>query len=157
MRRKLSGWLFCLALLGGLVTAHATTHLERMVLDLGGERFELEYAADPDDRRQGLMGRKRLPGGTGMLFDFPTGTQPAIWMRNMVISLDLVYIDDSGVIAGIFPEVPPCPAMPCEIYHAQKALRFVLEVPAGTAQRLGLAVGQKLDLGALTDRPPPRR
>ena len=58
-------------------------------LMLGSESFTFDVAADPETRRQGLMGRE-LADNTGMLFDFPVGTRPAIWMHNMQISLDLL-------------------------------------------------------------------
>lgn len=149
-------WLCCCLLTAGLASAFAVPALERLKVDLAGEQFELEYVADPDSRRQGLMGRRSLPEGTGMLFDFPEGTQPAIWMRNMRIGLDLLYIDASGEIVQIFRQVPPCHAMPCEIYHARQPLRFVLELPAGTADDLGLKVGESVPLGALLNQPAPR-
>lgn len=155
-RGRLLSWAFCLALLAGTAMVQAALPVQRMALDLAGASFDVEYVAEPDSRRQGLMGRKSLPPRTGMLFDFPEGTRPAIWMRNMVISLDLLYIDGNGEIAQIFRGVPPCRAMPCEIYHATQPLRFVLEVPAGTADSLGLAVGQVLSLGGLPAQPAPR-
>jgi uncharacterized membrane protein (UPF0127 family) len=144
-----------LAVIAGSAAAQSGT-TPVLELDLAGRIFQVEYVADPDTRREGLMGRTALPAGTGMLFDFPEGTRPAIWMRNMLISLDLVYIDQSGQIVQIFRQVPPCKAMPCEIYHAAQPIRFVLEVPAGTADSLSLEVGQTLALDALTARPPPR-
>lgn len=155
-------WRSAGALIGGLAlllsvcAASAGPSVERVELMLAGQRFVVEYAADPDSRRQGLMGRQNLAAGTGMLFDFPEGSQPAIWMRNMVISLDLLYLDGKGEIAQIFANVPPCAAMPCQIYHADQPLRFVLEVPAGTAQALGLEEGQILDLGELLEEPAPQ-
>lgn len=121
---------------------------------LGQETFRLQRVADPESRRQGLMGRA-LSADEGMLFDFPAGTVPAIWMRNMRISLDLLYVDDQGRIADIFAEVPPCRSMPCTIYRADRALRFVLELPAGTVDRLQLAEGQALHLEALLALPVP--
>lgn len=150
------GWLFSLVLLTGCATAQSAFTPQRVELDLAGVAFDIEYVADPDSRRQGLMGRGALPPRTGMLFDFPEGTRPAIWMRNMVISLDLLYLDANGRIVQIFREVPPCRAMPCEIYRADQPLRFVLEVPAGTADSLQLAVGQELPLGGLSDQPAPQ-
>ncbi|HSP31195.1 MAG TPA: DUF192 domain-containing protein, partial [Halomonas sp.] len=93
----------------------------------------------------------------GMLFDFPSGTVPAIWMRNMNISLDLVYIDELGQIANIFASVPPCRSMPCDIYRAERPLRFVLELPAGTAERLDLALGQQLPMDELRALPVPSK
>lgn len=157
-RNALIAWILCLGLLASLAQADTQSgaSVRTIELEIANTPFELEYVADPDSRRKGLMGRKDLPADTGMLFDFPPGTRPAIWMRNMHISLDLVYIDDRGRIAQIFSDVPPCRFMPCEVYQAQQPLRFVLEVPAGTAARLELAVGQTLPLGDLLTQPAPR-
>lgn len=127
---------------------------EWWTLPLAQETFHLQRVADPDSRRQGLMGRE-LAADEGMLFDFPVGTVPAIWMRNMRISLDLVYVDAEGRIANIFSDVAPCHSMPCAIYRADRALRFVLELPAGTARRLSLAEGQQLPMDALLALPVP--
>lgn len=54
-----------------------------------------------------------------------------------------------------FREVPPCRAMPCEIYRADRPLRFVIEVPAGTAERLGLNEGDQLQIGTRLSTPLP--
>lgn len=116
--------------------------------------FVMEVVADPDSRRQGLMGRENLPFGTGMLFDFPHGTRPAIWMRNMHISLDLVFVAANGRIAHLFERVPPCADLPCAIYQAEAPLRWVLELPAGSVDSLGLKVGDNLDLSMLPSEPP---
>lgn len=140
-----------LCLLGSSVQA------DTLEILLGGERFNLEVVADPDSREQGLMGREALEANQGMLFDFPVGTRPAIWMRNMQISLDLLYVDSLGRLVQVFPQVPPCTAMPCEVYHANRPLRFVIEVPAGTIERLGLKVGDQLDLAGRQRQPPPAR
>jgi uncharacterized membrane protein (UPF0127 family) len=152
----LRGWIFSLLLLFSFYPAYAVSSAQQVELSLADQVFLVDYVADPDSRRQGLMGRENLADGTGMLFDFPEGTQPSIWMRNMVISLDLLYIDSTGRLAQIFSDVPPCRAMPCEIYKANQPLRFVLEVPAGTAKRLELEEGQKLQLGGIVEKPAPQ-
>lgn len=117
--------------------------------------FQLELVADPESRRQGLMGRTELPAGTGMLFDFPEGTKPAIWMRNMQISLDLLFVDEQARLVHVFSEVPPCAELPCDVYQADKPLRFVIELPAGTASQLKLQPGIQLDLDGHQLSPPP--
>lgn len=150
MRNLMSGCL----MLAALSIAPAMAEEGWWELELAGQTFRLERVADPESRTQGLMGRE-LASDEGMLFDFPAGTVPAIWMRNMKISLDLVYADDQGQIAHIFPSVPPCRSMPCEIYRAERPLRFVLELPAGTAQRLDLRVGQALPMAELVALPVP--
>ena len=121
---------------------------------LGNTPFELTHVADPDSRRQGLMGVSDLPFGTGMLFDFPAGTQPAIWMRNMLISLDLVFVADTGEIRHVFSEGPPCAELPCALYQATQPLRWVIELPAGSVARLGLGEGDQLDMSELPPTPP---
>ncbi|GGJ03613.1 DUF192 domain-containing protein [Halopseudomonas pertucinogena] len=128
---------------------------ERIQARLGGHGFELELVREPEDRRKGLMGREQLAPDTGMLFDFPAGTTPSIWMRNMHIPLDLLFVDGLGTLVDVFTEVPPCTGQPCEIYQASQPLRFVIEVPAGTVQRLGLAPGDRIDLSGYQLRPAP--
>ncbi len=144
-----------LALLASVASLAAAEPSQRLEVELGGERFRLEVVDDEASRNRGLMGREALEADEGMLFDFPAGTRPSIWMRNMLISLDLLYVDEQGTLVQIFHEVPPCKAMPCEIYRAERPLRFVIEVPAGTAQRLNLQVGDQLDLGTRLATPLP--
>lgn len=122
---------------------------------LAEQSFQLELVDDPDSRRQGLMGRTELAAGTGMLFDFPAGTRPAIWMRNMQIALDLLFVDEQARLVHVFDQVPPCADLPCDVYEADRPLRFVIEVPAGTAHQLGLQPGAQLDLDGHQLSPPP--
>jgi len=139
--------------LGLVLPSQAKTLVQARLAD---QPYQLELVADPDSRRQGLMGRSELAPGTGMLFDFPEGTRPAIWMRNMQISLDLLFVDQDARLVQVFAEVPPCEAPPCAIYEADRALRFVIEVPPGTAEQLGLQPGDQLDLADRPAQPAPR-
>lgn len=142
--------------LSGLLVGAALQAQTLVQAGLAGQPFQLELVADPESRRQGLMQRSDLPAGTGMLFDFPEGTQPAIWMRNMQIPLDLLFVDQHARLLQVFADVPPCTAQPCAIYQAEIPLRFVIEVPAGTASHLGLQPGDELDLSGhqLSPAPP---
>ncbi len=142
-------WL-ALALLGWPLLGLAAAERQ---LTLGSQVFHFSVADDPETRRKGLMGRELAPQ-SGMLFDFPLGTRPAIWMHNMQISLDLLFVDAEGRIQHLFAEVPPCRQTPCNIYQASEPLRYVLEVPAGTAQALGLKQGDQLDMSSLPPSPP---
>lgn len=155
MRSLLTALTGCILLiLACSVVAEPAAEGEWWTMQLADETFRIERVADPESRRQGLMGRRLAPD-EGMLFDFPPGTVPAIWMRNMQISLDLVYIDERGQITHIFAAVPPCRNIPCDIYQADRPLRFVLELPEGTAARLGLTVGRQLPMDELRALPVP--
>lgn len=148
LRRFTAFWLlWCLAL--------PLAAQELIQARIGDELFQLELVADPDSRRLGLMGRGELPAGRGMLFDFPSDFTPAIWMRNMRISLDLLFVDEQARIRQIFHSVPPCKDLPCDIYRGEQPLRFVIELSAGSAVRLGLQVGDVLDLGGRERSPAP--
>lgn len=141
--------------LAALLVASGSVVAEPIEIRLGDETFELDVVDDQQSREKGLMGRESLGENEGMIFDFPKGSRPAIWMRNMVISLDLLFLDEQGTIVQIFQRVPPCEAMPCEVYQAERPLRFVIEVAAGTANRLGLEPGQQVDLGTRLATPVP--
>lgn len=146
-------WL--IAVLVGLL-CNGNVHAREMVqATLAEHRFELELVKQPEDRRQGLMGRRELAADRGMLFDFPAGTTPSIWMRNMHIALDLLFVDSQGTLVDVFIEVPPCVELPCEIYEASRPLRFVIEVAAGTVERLGLEPGDRIDLSGYEASPAP--
>ena len=109
-----------------------------------GYAVRVELAADNDTRAQGLMFRDRLPAGTGMIFLFTeTGDYP-FWMKNTLIPLDMIWIDDQKRIAAIIPDVPPCKADPCPSYPPNAPARYVLELAAGEAKKHNLAVGQTL-------------
>jgi uncharacterized membrane protein (UPF0127 family) len=141
--------------LAALLVASGSVVAEPIEIRLGDETFELDVVDDQQSREKGLMGRESLGENEGMIFDFPKGSRPAIWMRNMVISLDLLFLDEQGTLVQIFHRVPPCEAMPCEVYQAERPLRFVIEVAAGTANRLGLEPGQQVDLGTRLATPVP--
>ncbi len=102
--------------------------------------FEVEIADTPENRARGLMFRTDLPEDRGMLFVFEQTRQVSFWMQNTPLPLDLVFIGEDGVVKAImqgipFSEAPIGPAEP---------VRFVLELKAGTAQKAGIAVGDRL-------------
>jgi uncharacterized membrane protein (UPF0127 family) len=109
-----------------------------------GYAVHVEIAADEDTRRQGLMYRDRLPADGGMLFFFPQNGDYPFWMKNTLIPLDLIWIDDQRRIAAIAHDVPPCKGDPCPSVPPNAQARYVLEVAAGVAARHRLAKGQTL-------------
>jgi uncharacterized membrane protein (UPF0127 family) len=109
-----------------------------------GFTVHVEVAADDATRQQGLMYRDTLPENRGMLFFFAsTGNYP-FWMKNTLIPLDMIWIDDQKRIAHIAAAVPPCKADPCPSVPPDADARYVLELASGVAARHGLANGQTL-------------
>jgi uncharacterized membrane protein (UPF0127 family) len=114
-----------------------------------GYPVRVDLAADNETRAQGLMFRDRLPEGTGMIFLFnETGDYP-FWMKNTLIPLDMIWIDEAKRIAAIQHDVPPCKADPCPSYPPNAPARYVLELAGGEAKKHNLAVGQTLQFEGL--------
>jgi len=109
-----------------------------------GYTVAVELAADDDTRAQGLMFRDRLREGTGMLFLFPKAGDYPFWMKNTLIPLDLVWIDESRKVVHVAASVPPCKADPCPSYPPNAPARYVLELAGGEAQRHRVITGSTL-------------
>ena len=107
----------------------------------GGERqFSIEVADNNEERSRGLMFRRDLPDTRGMLFVFENTRRVAFWMKNTPLPLDLVFIDEGGVVRSIKQGVPFSEAP----IAAEGPVRFVLELHEGTARKAGIRPGDRL-------------
>ena len=93
------------------------------------------------ERERGLMFRKELPEGHGMLFDFQRDQPVAFWMHNTYISLDMIFIRGDGRILRIAENAKP---LSDQLIPSGGPVRAVLEVIAGTARKLGIAPGDRV-------------
>jgi uncharacterized membrane protein (UPF0127 family) len=109
-----------------------------------GETFDLELAMTDQEVSTGLSYRPSLPEGRGMLFLFDEARRPSFWMKNMLFSLDLIYLDETGSVVHIEANVPPCAADPCPTYPSSEPAIAVLEVNAGVAATHGIEKGTVL-------------
>ena len=105
-------------------------------------QFRVEVADTDATREEGLMFRKSLAPNAGMLFDFKTPQDVAFWMKNTLIPLDMLFIDQNGVIVNIKDMATPLSETP--IPSAGPVLG-VLEIRGGRAQELGLHAGDKVE------------
>jgi uncharacterized protein len=112
-----------------------------IVSQSGVHVFSVELATTDEERERGLMFRKDLPDGHGMLFDFETDRNVAMWMKNTLIPLDMIFIRSDGRIANIAESTEP---MSTRIIPSQGSVRAVLEVAGGTTKRLGIKVGDRV-------------
>ncbi|NID17582.1 DUF192 domain-containing protein [Luteibacter yeojuensis] len=126
--------LFCLG-------AHAATGPS---VTLHGKRFSTEFAVDDASRERGLMARTALAADHSMLFIFPDDQPRTFWMKNTLIPLDILYFDKDRKLVSMQLNAQPCKADPCALYPSDGSARYVLELAAGTAGRLGLQVGESL-------------
>jgi uncharacterized membrane protein (UPF0127 family) len=109
-----------------------------------GTVYSVEIPRTPEARERGLMFRERLAPRTGMLFVFDTTARHAFWMKNCLIPLDLIWLDETKRVVAVLPDTPPCKSDPCPIYQVAVPARYVLEIAGGAAQREGVAAGSVL-------------
>ena len=89
---------------------------------------------------EGMMG-KTFDGFDGMLFIMPEDTLQSFWMKNCIVSIDMVFISDN-VIEDISPNCPPCKSDSCPTYKGKGG--FVLELPGGTCRSKKIRIGDKV-------------
>ena len=117
-------------------------------VELGGQRYSVEVADDPEERARGLMFRDELAAGTGMLFIHERQEPQAYWMKNTRIPLDILYFDESLALVAQQRDVPPCSLGDrCPPYPSAGPAMYVLELNAGDAAALGVARGDTLSFG----------
>jgi len=115
-------------------------------VELKGQRYTIEVAADEASREHGLMDRTQMDADHGMLFVFDDDTPRAFWMKNTKIPLDMLFFDADKKLVSIQHRVPPCTADPCPAYSSGAPARYVLELNGGEAQKLGLTSGDTIEI-----------
>lgn len=144
--QRLGRWLAVLALLMAGVAATGSAHAaELQTLEIatksGVQVFSVEVATTEEEKRTGLMYRKELPDGRGMLFDFSPEQEVSMWMKNTFIPLDMIFIRADGRILRIAENTVP---QSTKIIPSRGLAKGVLEVIAGTAKKYGIAPGDRV-------------
>jgi uncharacterized membrane protein (UPF0127 family) len=128
---------------GPVRPASAQTSLQTLEIasKTGVHAFAVEFVDNDADRAKGLMFRKELPEGRGMLFDFRRDQDVSFWMQNTYISLDMIFIRGDGRILRIAENTEP---LSTRMIPSGGPVRGVLEVIGGTARKLGIAPGDRV-------------
>ena len=138
-----------LACAGDLANAAELQTLE-IASKTGVHVFQVELAVTPEEKERGLMFRRELPEGKGMLFDFQFDQNVAFWMKNTYIPLDMLFIRADGRILRIAENTEP---MSERNIPSGGPVRAVLEVIGGTAKKLGIAPGDRVTHPIFSGRP----
>lgn len=143
-RRLLQGVLA--GLIAGPAAAQCSPQIAELVWDGGGARFRVEIADSNEERARGLMFRERMASGAGMLFIYDHPQRVAFWMKNTLIPLDMLFMDEQGRVRHIAREARPKDETPIP---GGDAIRYVLEINGGLAGKLGIPEGAALKHPAL--------
>ncbi|MDO9565079.1 MAG: DUF192 domain-containing protein, partial [Bradyrhizobium sp.] len=119
-----------LCILTGFGAQAASIQPLEIVTKSGVHVFSVEMATTDKERETGLMYRKELPDGKGMLFDFSPEQQISMWMKNTYIPLDLIFIRADGTIARIAANAVPEDLSPIP---SGEPVAAVLEIVGGGA------------------------
>ena len=125
-------------------SSHAQTSEPLTIVTRSGQRhaFQVEVARNDADRAQGLMFRRSMPADRGMLFDFGRVEPVAMWMQNTYLPLDMLFVRADGTIARVAANAEP---LSTRAIPSGEPVLAVLELNAGTAARLGIQAGDRLD------------
>jgi uncharacterized protein len=130
-----------LCLFAGLDARAASVQPLEIVTKTGVHVFSVEMATTEEEKTTGLMYRKELPDGKGMLFDFSPEQEVSMWMKNTYIPLDMIFIRADGRILRIAENTEP---LSTKIIPSRGLAKAVLEVIAGTAQKYGITPGDRV-------------
>jgi len=139
-------WLAAVLVIAGLAVASAPARAAdfqplEIVTRNGVRVFSVEMATTEEEKQTGLMYRKELADGKGMLFDFNPEQEVSMWMKNTYVSLDMIFIRADGRILRIAENTEP---LSTRIISSRGPARAVLEVVAGTAQKYGIRPGDRV-------------
>ena len=137
---RLIAFLITALMLAGPLKAAELQPLE-IVTKSGVRNFAVELAVTQTELSRGLMFRRELPEGHGMLFDFKQDQPIGMWMKNTYIPLDMIFIRSDGTVSHIAENTKPHST---QVIMPAEPAQAVLEVIAGTAQKMGIAPGDKV-------------
>jgi len=126
----------------GAAYAQALEPLAILLQNGQRQSFQVEVARNDADRAQGLMFRRSMAPDRGMLFDFAKVEPVSMWMQNTYISLDMLFIRPDGTIARIAAHTEP---LSTRTIPSGEPVLAVLELNAGTAAKLGIKPGDRVE------------
>ncbi len=143
LRLIIGAWALIALGLVGPASGGETAQVESLeiVTASGVMPFSVEVMRTDEELQRGLMFRKDLPEGRGMLFDFRPERPVAMWMKNTLIPLDMIFIQADGRILRIAENTE---VQSEKIIPSGGPVRGVLEVIAGTAKKLGIKPGDRV-------------
>jgi len=110
------------------------------------KHIDIELAENDDERTQGLMYRKSMDDSKGMLFIFQREEPQSFWMKNTIMSLDIIYVDSKKEIVKIYKNTTPFSE---NSLPSGKPATFVVEVSAGFTDRYGIKEGDIIEFNKL--------
>lgn len=137
------GGLLLLAI-GAVLVRALVPHAASTSLQIGSKTYSMEWATTNHRRVHGLSNRESLPDNHGMIFVFPENGEHCFWMKDTNFALDILWLNEHKQITNVYRNVTPetYPKSFCSDYDG----RYGIELPAGSLQESGPAVGDYINL-----------
>jgi uncharacterized membrane protein (UPF0127 family) len=117
-----------------------------IIISFKDKNLFLKLANTNSERSRGLMNVKKLGINDGMVFEFEKEERQTFWMKDTLIPLDLVWIDQSGKVVNVTSNALPCSKDPCRKYYSSKPVKYVIELNGGWAKKNELNVGTQVKI-----------
>ncbi len=146
MMRRVALGLVVGALLGVgyIITVSRTSIQPKSIAQFGGVSLRIELATTTAARERGLGGRTSLTNDEAMLFVFPSDDYYGFWMKDMIVPIDVFWLDDQGQVVWVERNLAP-QTYP-NVFYPPVPTRYVLETVAGFARAHTIATGTLLQL-----------
>jgi uncharacterized membrane protein (UPF0127 family) len=130
-----------------------TETIEPKVILPDGFTIDVKLAVSENEKALGLMFVSELPDNKGMFFINDYDQETPFWMKNCLINLDIIFLNENLTVVDIARNVPPCESEPCPYYFSSKPYRYVLEVRGNLASQHNLNPQDKIvAIGFLSDK-----
>ena len=122
----------------------------QQAVGLHHQTYYVSIARTPEELQRGLSGTDSLAANRGMLFVFPKEDRWGIWMKDMKYPIDIVWLDKDAVVNYMVKNAQPSSYNPDQpeksIMSPDQPARYVIELPSGTIERTGIAIGDPAGL-----------
>ncbi len=142
----MKSWSLLLLAALSLTLALAACAKSGASVDIGGKTYSVELAETPEQQERGLMFRDSMPEDHGMLFIFPDTALRGFWMKNCKFPQDMLFFDADMRLISVQKRVPVCTGEPCPSYSSGAPAKYVLELNAGQADKIGVQSGDVFKL-----------
>jgi len=144
---KISVYLIFVLMIFSAIVLPITEKMNTVTVCFPSSCFRVEVARTPTHQERGLMFRYSLSENQGMLFVFDNSGDYPFWMHNTFIALDIIWLDETKKVVFMEENAQPCPAQgDCPDIDPLQNAKYVLEVNAGTAEKIGLKVGDVIQI-----------
>jgi len=128
---------------------YSKKEIHKVCLVKSGECFNVQIADDEAEREKGLMFIEQIDDDYGMLFVFDKSGKYNFWMKDTLIPLDIIWIDNNKEIVYVSEDTLPCIESllgECQVYSPNFDSLYVLEIKGGMADKLGIYQGDKVEM-----------